>query len=186
MRRYSNGLLRDTNTRAHLSSSQADCERSAGDLRPWGQGRTCPVIWDGWLCWPRTLAGATIKQPCPAIFQFNTQQVGSVCGEGGGREEEGRDCGEGEGGGEGGDGGDGVCGGGEGEMREGGRGLWGDGEGGVMEREGVGEGGRGLWGWGRREEEGGGLRGISGLRFVGDKDLPTMCRSMVGSQFPLK
>lgn len=73
MNHYAKSLLRDTDKRAHLSASQADCERSAGDLRP--LGRTCPVVWDGWLCWPRTLAGATIKQPCPAIFHFNTQQV---------------------------------------------------------------------------------------------------------------
>ena len=112
------------------------------------------MIWDGWLCWPRTLAGATIKQPCPAIFQFNTQQVGSVCGEGGGgRRREGAVgvgwgvCGDGEGEREE-MGGWGLWGGGEGEMREarewlwGGRELWGDGEGGV--REGVGrEGGSG-------------------------------------------
>ncbi|XP_076437582.1 uncharacterized protein LOC143276814 [Babylonia areolata] len=73
---YAKSLLDGTPTGAHLSPSQADCERSAGNLRPLGgvRGGICPVVWDGWLCWPPTLGGATIKQPCPDIHNFNTQQ----------------------------------------------------------------------------------------------------------------
>ncbi|KAK7469929.1 hypothetical protein BaRGS_00036033 [Batillaria attramentaria] len=71
---WARNLLDERNTHAHMSSSQKDCSRSAGDLRPQGFGRVCPVIWDGWLCWPPTLAGTTIKQPCPDIYHFNTSQ----------------------------------------------------------------------------------------------------------------
>lgn len=72
---WARNLLEDRNTHAHLSFSQDDCARSVGNLRPLeGFGRLCPVIWDGWLCWPPTSAGATIKQPCPDIYSFNTRQ----------------------------------------------------------------------------------------------------------------
>ncbi|KAK7091964.1 uncharacterized protein [Littorina saxatilis] len=71
---YAKSLLDRTNTGAHLTSSQAECERATDDLRPLGQGRMCQVIWDGWLCWPQTLAGAVIKQPCPDIYQYNIHQ----------------------------------------------------------------------------------------------------------------
>lgn len=29
------------------------------------QGKYCPGTWDGWLCWPDTIAGTSAYAPCP-------------------------------------------------------------------------------------------------------------------------
>ncbi|KAE8739667.1 Calcitonin-like Diuretic Hormone Receptor-RA [Frankliniella occidentalis] len=32
----------------------------------------CPSVWDGWMCWPDTLAGTSAYQPCPKfVFGFD-------------------------------------------------------------------------------------------------------------------
>jgi hypothetical protein len=35
-------------------------------------GSNCPAVWDGWLCWPDTIAGEIAYQPCPELFNFDT------------------------------------------------------------------------------------------------------------------
>ncbi|PVD32538.1 hypothetical protein C0Q70_07978 [Pomacea canaliculata] len=40
----------------------------------------CSAEWDGLLCWPPTLSGASIKQPCPAVHNLDPNQYAyKVC-----------------------------------------------------------------------------------------------------------
>ena len=46
------------------------CERQTANKSLYLSKPVCPSTWDGWACFDDTVAGATVKTPCPNFIKF--------------------------------------------------------------------------------------------------------------------